>query len=798
MEETTEIRSQQSVLSPREILQKYLRFLPWVIISVALTLTVAWINLRYSTPVYNVAGKMLVKDKNPYGNNAEKFGNIFSLPDDNNNLNNEIEIIKSRSMAARTIRSLGLQKQYYIKGKIRTSIAHPSDIPFKWVINSITDSASGIELSVKVISNSQYQLNGELKNYNFNQEVKLPGIDFQLQSLYPDMLRSELNEYVLNWQSEDNMAIGLSGAINAGRMEGATVIIISYATDNVKLGLNIVNQYMKEYLQSNLEDKKLIAFNTLQFIDSQLDTLKRELGGVERNLQNFREQNQVFAPEQQTQLFFNDLTESRRQITAEGMKEKIVSYLSKYMSDPKNSYNMVPSNLGIEEPTLMVQLTEFNQLQLRRESLLKTTQPGNPLVQAAQTSIEKLRQDILENLKNVRNAQQLAVNNNNSLNKQASTDIRAIPGKQKQLLEVTRQQAILQELYSFLLQKKLETAISSASTTSDIMILEPALAGGTPISPNRKGLYTIALFAGLAIPVGIIFLFEYLNDKVKSKIDISRVTNTPILGEIGHAEHSKALVVKQDNRSYIAEQFRIVRSNLQFILPKNEKPVILVTSSFSGEGKSFISTNLGAVLALSGKRTIILEMDIRKPKIMQGLGMNERKGITNFLVTNNMKLGDIIYPVNEVENLFVAPCGPVPPNPSEILLDEKLDDLFADLKKQFEVIIIDSAPVGLVSDAITLGKHANSCVYIVRHNYTLKKQIQLIDDLYQQKKLPHLSVVINDINSKGGGYGYGYGYGGYSYGYGYGYGSAKNSGNGYFENLKHRKWWERFGKKRNK
>ncbi|MEP6750650.1 MAG: hypothetical protein ABJB86_23130, partial [Bacteroidota bacterium] len=304
MEDLTEAMSPQSTASPREILQKYLRFFPWVIISVALMLTLAWISLRYSTPIYNVAGKMLVKDKNPYGNNAEKFGNIFSLPDDNNNLNNEIELIKSRSMAARTIRSLGLQKQYYIKGKIRTSIAHPSDIPFKWVINSISDSTNAIGLSVKVISNSQYQLNGELKNYNFNQEVKLPGIDFQLQPQYAEVMHAEPNEYILNWLPEDDVAIGLSGSINVGKLDATTVITISYSTDNVKLGLNIVNQYMKEYLQSSLEDKKVIAFNTLQFIDNQLDTLKRELGGVERNLQNFREQNQVFAPEQQTQLFF--------------------------------------------------------------------------------------------------------------------------------------------------------------------------------------------------------------------------------------------------------------------------------------------------------------------------------------------------------------------------------------------------------------------------------------------------------------------------------------------------------------
>jgi capsular exopolysaccharide synthesis family protein len=219
---------------------------------------------------------------------------------------------------------------------------------------------------------------------------------------------------------------------------------------------------------------------------------------------------------------------------------------------------------------------------------------------------------------------------------------------------------------------------------------------------------------------------------------------------------------------------------LQYVIPKVEKPILLITSSFSGEGKSFISTNIGSVIALSGKRTVILEFDIRKPKIMQGLGLSERKGITNYLV-GSVTLNEVIHPVKEVENLYVIPCGPVPPNPAEILLHEKVDQLFSELRNQFDAIIIDTAPVGLVSDAITLGKYADATVYIVRHGYTMKKQIHLVDDIYQQKKLPHLSIIINDINSRGGYGGY-YGYGSYGgYGYGYGYGNGSNGSGGYFE-----------------
>ncbi|MET0572846.1 MAG: polysaccharide biosynthesis tyrosine autokinase, partial [Pedobacter agri] len=758
------IQSNSSQASPKEIVQKYLPFLPWLLLSVVIALSIAFVKLRYSTPIYSVSGKILVKSKNPYGNSAEKFGNIFSLPDDNDNINNEIEIIKSRSMATRVIRSLDLQKQNYIRGKIRTSITHPSDMPFMWIIYTPKDSINDVSLLVKIVDNKKFRINEQTKDYYFNQRIKLNGIEFELHPTEAYLLRTDPNEYILNWQNEDVMSPGLSGSLNVVRVEGTSVINLTYSTDNIKLGLDIINQYMKEYVQSSFEDKKLIAISTLQFIDTQLDTLKKELGGVEQNLQIFRQKNELFAPDEQTKLFFDDLTSSRKDITSQGIKLKVIEYLSNYMNDPSNSDKLVPSNLGIEEPTLLAQLTEFNQLQLRKETYLRTTQPGNPLIQNIVTAIEKIRRDILENLRNVRNALMMENGELSSRNKVANEKIRAIPVKQKQLLEVTRRQAILQELYSFLLQKKLETAISSAATTSDIMILEPAIASDTPVSPNQKGLYTFALFLGLLIPAGIIFLVEFLNDKVKSKEDITKSTSAPVLGEVGHAEDiGDALVVKQNNRSFISEQFRIIRSNFQYVVPKADKQVLLVTSSFSGEGKSFISTNVGAVLALSGKRTVILEMDIRKPKILKGLGMNERKGITNYIVSS-IPVSDITHEVPGIENLYVIPCGPVPPNPAEMLLDEKVGLLFAELKSRFDIIIIDSAPVGMVSDAITLANHADATVYIVRHNYTLKKQIQMIDALYQKKKLPHLSIIINDISAKDGygsyyGYGYGYGYG---------------------------------------
>lgn len=766
-------QGKQQSFTPRELLLKYLPYVPWIVISTALMLMLAYVKLRYSVNIYNVSGKLLVA-RNTNRSTGDKFDDIFMMQSSSNNLNNEMEIIRSKLVAARVVKSLGLQLSYANKGKIRTSSVHPRDMPFEWQILTLKDSSKSIQYFVTAVSDRQYRLNMRPELYNYNQTVSLPDCDFKLLKTQVSLNNFASNEFTIAWTPTDALAGSLSGSIKVDRVgDFSDVLAISYVTENTRIGVDIVNSYMREYQQFGLEDKKQQADNTLSFINDQLDTVKTELGGVERNLQSARERNRVFAPEQQSLLYFNELSESNKQITEQTVRLKVVDYLIRYITDKKNVYRLVPSTLGIEEPSLLQQIAEFNKLQLERETALKTTTEANPMIVSLNTGIDKIRADMLENLNNVRHTYLVALDDLKRKSTGANSEISTIPGKEKQLLEITRQQKILQELFSFLLQKKLETSISSASTISNIRVLEPAVASGDPVSPNRKGLYTLALMLGIALPASIILLKEYLNDKVKSKEDVEKLTSTPVVGEVSHADEGGALVVTKNNRQYIAEQFRIIRSNFQYILPKTEKPVILVTSSFSGEGKSFVSTNLGAVLAISGKRTVVLEFDIRKPKIMEGLGLNERKGITNFIV-GSLSLTEIVYSVPGQDNLYVIPCGPVPPNPAEMLLDEKVDLLFRELRQQFDAIIIDSAPVGLVSDAITLGKHASACVYIVRHNYTFKKQVKLIDDLYNSQKLPHLSIIINDITASGG-YGY-YGYGSRSYGYGYGYGYFDESG----------------------
>jgi capsular exopolysaccharide synthesis family protein len=418
---------------------------------------------------------------------------------------------------------------------------------------------------------------------------------------------------------------------------------------------------------------------------------------------------------------------------------------------------------------------------------------GNPIIRDFETAMDKQRNEMINALSNAKQNLQSRIQSYEGKNRIAGNELSGVPAKQREVLDIMRKQRIAEELYTFLLERKLETSIGSASTLSNIEILESAFSSGIPVSPNKRNLYMVALIIGLAIPAAFLFITELFNDKIRTRNDIDKFSSVPILGEIGHSDSKQTLIISSHDRKYISEQFRVLRTSLQYLFTeKKSAHSLLITSSVSGEGKSFVSTNMAAVMAVSGKKTVILEFDLRKPKIMSGLQMDSKntKGISNYLV-GNAALEEIIYKVPDQENLFVVPCGTVPPNPAELLLNPRLKVLFEDVKKKFEMIIVDTAPAGLVSDCYLLGEHVDAAVYIVRHNYTFKKQLNMIQRIYDEKRLPNTAVVINDVKALAG-YGEYYGYVNYGYkGYGYGYGKELSN---YFD-VKEKKGFVAFVKK---
>ncbi|HEV3251334.1 MAG TPA: hypothetical protein VGZ71_10310, partial [Puia sp.] len=451
----------------------------------------------------------------------------------------------------------------------------------------------------------------------------------------------------------------------------STILSLSYKTENVELGKDLLNILMSVYDSLNIEDKNRIADNSLRFIDARLDTLKNELNNLEGGVKSFTVTNDAYDIGEQSNMYMSGIEKNQERISDLDTKINVLDWLLVYISAPENQHKLVPTVLGIEERVLADYVAEFNRVQLEREANLRTTTENNPLIRSMDASLEKVRSNAIQALKNVKQSYLIVKNNLNQQGSVMQSQLRSMPDKSMKLVNIQRRQKILEDLYSFLLQKKLETSISSASTISNSKVIEPALASTRPIIPDTGKIYTIYLLTGIFIPVGIIAGRELLRDKVSSRMDVEKRTRAPILAEIGHSEEDTTLVVTRNSRRFIAEQFRILRSNLKYMTIKKDNPIILVTSSFSSEGKSFISTNVAAVVALSGKKTVLMEFDIRKPKVLEGLGMKRKMGITNYII-GRAKLDDIIMQVPGFDDLYVIACGPIPPNPAELLLDNKL------------------------------------------------------------------------------------------------------------------------------
>ena len=755
-------RNELGTLSIRDMFYKYIRFLPLIILSVALALFAAYIYLRYAPRVYRASGSILLKkDQDKMSN--DKLGDLL-MSNRDLNLQNEIEVLKSRPLMEKVVKALSLQASYYVIGRIREDNIY-TQAPFRLKVYELSDSSSAFSMNIKFASQN-FRVDNE-NNINFGDKFKNSHGVFSLEKVPGAAIGKE---YKIDWLPPHAIAgVLVSGLQVAPKTVGTGILNISLSGAHPQLCADVINELMLQYEQKTIEDKNSAAGQTLSFIDVRLDTLRRELEYAQRLKLDYQLKHDLIDIETQSGSYFMDLSETEKIMKEQQHSLNTAESLENYLASKKNEFDAVPSTFGLGDATLNSLVMNYTKAQLDRKLLVDANIPeGNPVIVEKTNEIEELRQRLLENIKNIKAFYKTNLEIYNRRNALTESQIKSLPFKLKEFEELKKQVENKQTLYNFLQARREETAISRASTTPDSQVIDGAGASSTPIKPNKKAIQLLAILAGLALPAMFIFVAELLNDKITTRFDIEKITAAPILGEIGHSYTSKALIVNKTNRSMVAEQFRIIRSNLQYILNKIEKPIILVTSSFSGEGKSFVTTNLGAVLALAGKKTIVLEFDIRKPKVLTGLGMQKRKGITNFLV-GNATLEELVVPVEGYDDLYIMPCGPVPPNPAELLLDSRVAELFAWLRQNFDVVLLDSAPVGMVSDALTLSKFADCTLYLVRQGHTFKKQIGLIDEFYTEKKLPKVSIIINDIKIKPG-FGY-YGYGRYGYGYGYGYGS---------------------------
>jgi tyrosine-protein kinase Etk/Wzc len=754
---------------------KYLVYLPLFIISTAAAVTVAYMYIRYKVPIYTSSISILINDNSKGGSPSDDMMlEQLTLYKKKANLANEIEILKSRNMMERVVRSLALNVVYYSEGKVKKSEFYGKGTGIRAEVTGVKDSTESFGLVLEKKGNNI------IASYDNKMEKLQNGSILQLSNgamkvfAEPGSLNAGY-KYFITWVPVSSMAAGLAGALNVSQLNrDASILRLTINTEMPEKGKDVLNSLVTEYRQRNIEEKNRVADNTIQFIDERLGIIYHELGDIEGGKEGFQQRHSLINIETQSQQESLELTEVRKKLDDAEVQLQVMDLIKSYISNPARKFELVPSNLGITDFTLNKLITAYNELQLKRSEELRSVPEAHPAVRVMDNQLEKIRTSIIENLNNIRSTAQLLTNKVKGEYQSLIGKVRAVPGQQREFTEIMRQQGIKEKLYLYLLQKREESAITRASAVGNAAAIDDAVSGGSPVSPNSTNIYRLAFIIGLVVPIAFIYVRDLLNDKIVTRNDLAKATDTPVVGEVAHhTSMTRKFVVGMKDRSILAEQFRILRTNLQFLLTSapSKNPVILVTSTVAGEGKTFCSMNMAAVWAVAGKKTVILELDLRKPKISKALNLQRDIGLTNYIL-GNAKKEDLPQPNSEVPNLYIIGAGPIPPNPSEMIMDSRMDELFTYLRANFEIIIIDSAPVGLVSDSKILAKYADATLYVVRQRYTVKKQLVFVDDLHKNKILPNMGLIVNDVKIGGAnsyyGYGYGYGYG-YSYNYNYSY-----------------------------
>ncbi|SDC69748.1 GumC family protein [Niabella drilacis] len=759
--QSIEKRETSGNLSARELLFKYIRFLPLVIFCVALALFLAWLYLRYTQEQYSSIGNMLITTEESKGDKVE---DLIAGKSKTTNLLNEIEVLKSRPLMTRVVQKLELQIGYIKKGKVKNMNAYKR-ASFAFVPVQLVDSALSFSVDIEFVNSNQFRVNKKSTLYSLDQLFQTGNGVFKLVK---DGGQPEPGaEFTVTYHHEDAVAAGMIRELNVQPKQANTgILLVEYHSSNPYLSSDVVNTLMQEYTIWKVEQGNTSMDLTIDFINNRLGIVQHDIDSLQRKLVAYQKNNNLV----DASLQITALLERAQAQDVAGQEQRMALGTLEVLEHSiagSEAGSLTPSVAGIKDPGLSEVLTKLNEAQLQRKSLVDGNVPvNNPLVKQLDQSIELLKKGALENVATLKNSYKKNLGLVSAEKSKSTGGALQMPAKITEQAEIERDLASKLALAKVLGEKREEAAIKRASTISNTKIIEKAEPNITPVKPSPGTVKLVALLFGLAIPGLFLVLKEAFNDRVNTRADIERATAAPILGEIGHSKSDHTLVVSKTQRTLIAEQFRLLRSNLQYITGKQDKVVIMVTSSFGGEGKSFISTNMAAVYGLTDKRTIVLEFDLRKPKVLSGLDMQRRQGISNYMI-GDVDLDSLIIPVAGEENMYVLPCGPIPPNPAELLLSRKTEQLFTQLRNKFDYVIIDTAPIGMVSDALTLAKYADCTIYVTRQAHTFKKQLNLVNDMYENKKMPNLSIVLNDTKMPtGGGY-----YGNYGYGYGEKHGS---------------------------
>jgi capsular exopolysaccharide synthesis family protein len=771
----------------KAIFFQYLSYWPYFLLSTLVTLSAAYLFNRYAAPLYNIHATLLIKDTKSGSSGANDFLEGFQLLRTSRNMENEIGIMRSYSMAAATVKQLDFGVSYYLDGNVRTSEMY-GYTPIRVEVDSTHQQLLGILFEVEPINEREYTIkvlqpsswvDNILKGlglvsepvypfqsgtYTFGEYLEADQYRFRIQAVERPVKIKSAIQFRIN--SPDGLAWTYAGKVNVVPInKGATILNLGMQTTVPAKDAVYLNKFMETYIQAGLDEKNMIAKNTIRFINEQLDGVSDSLISVEDRLQQFRTANRAIDLSEAGDVVFQRLNELEKQQAVEEVKARYYENLIAYVNRTKDFKDVVaPSVLGIEDNLTNTLIRQLIELYTKRNSLSFSATDRNTSMVEFDAQIRSLTQQLLENVRNVIQLNRTTMEDIRRRIRVAEGEINKLPKTQRDLVNIKRKFSLNENLYVYLLQKRAEAGIARASNLPDSKVVDYAVASGA-VYPNKSGNYRNAFLLGLLLPGLVIFLKGYLNDTVSNREELEALTSIPILGVVAHSNKETNLVVSQNPKSAVSETFRSLRSNLKYLASDRVHKTILITSGISGEGKTFCSINLASVLALSEKKTILVGVDLRKPRIFNDFGLNNDLGLSNYLIGKSSR--EEVIQSTSSPSLDVITSGPMAPNPSELLMNGRIDVLLAELRQHYEYIILDSPPLGLVADSFELIRHSDVILYVIRQSYTKRKSIHTITDLYKKGVVKNVSLVLNDfIAQKGQGYGYGYGYG-YTYGYGY-------------------------------
>jgi len=761
----------------KRVLYRAWRYWYFILGSLIITVSIAFVKNRYAPRIYPVSASIIVKETEDISGSEFVYNN--ALVNLHRNYINETYIIKSYPLIQRVVEKLNFDVAFYTEGKILTTEIY-DELPFL-MIPMRAEMTRGTSFFFSVVNENQFELtmNTDKQRFAFNDTINFHGFKGIAQLKDRSLLSTIFNNsYIFVYTPSVQAASRYVGGLSASwAEEDAGVLNLSVLGSNTKKELDFMAGLITTYQEFDLDNKNETALRTVNFITNQLKSISDSLIFVEGKLEKFKSKNTGVDIGGEALRLYNKLEEVEEGKMQLMVRENYFKYLVSYIKNGESVDQVIlPNSMGVEDPILSGVISKIMDAQLE---LKLNNHPANPLVSESRKRMTQLKSSVLESVNTLRSTDAIKLNFLQKQIKGIENQLSYLPTTERNLISIQRNYSLLENLYIYLLQKKSEAAISQASNTSDIVVVNPPRVGGA-ISPKTTSNYAIAVFAGLAIPMIIFILFEFLDTRVQSKEDVERITNIPFIGGVGHKNSDTNLAVFSQPKSIISESFRALRSNLNYFIGKNEKTVVLVTSSISGEGKTFTSLNLASVYALSGKKTLIVGADMRKPKLYADFNVENDIGLSNYLAG----IADFksICKKTEYENLDLITGGVIPPNPSELLLSQRMTAFITDAKQHYDCIIIDTPPMAIVTDAFVLTPFADHTLFLVRQNYTPKNLLRTVEDYYATGKLKNISIVLNDIYRSGPGYGFGYGYAyGYGYTYGYMYGRKQDPGAGYYE-----------------